>query len=269
MNIILWTDGFGIFSDSNFRGEMIMKNSENGSTGYSLYEIMVYIWRGKIFIGAFVAIGVTASILLYAFSARIYVSTAVVRVGKVANIQLESEVMIRNGIIAAAAHSDPDINGVSVSRNGMSSTASENDLDGFLVVDIEVESWNAAGAEILCDKLSSSLVARHKKVFNDSISMIRKNTSGFGGDKPALALLETYNFPTTREMVTPALDHRRVAGRFSIPDVSFASPSTYVSIVKMIFSVFAALFVTGTLLWLLIEYIRDGDWKRLMKKIRR
>lgn len=248
---------------------MTVTNNDNGKHGYSLFEIMVYIWRGKYFIGAFVAIGMILAIIAYALSARIYVSTAVVRVGKIANVQLESEVMIRNSVLSEANLFDPAVHSVYVTRNGMSSTGSENDLDGYLVVDIVVESWNSIRAANMCGKLSESLVKRHGKVFNESIARLRKNMKDFGGDKPALALLDTYSFPTTMQMMTPAVDHRRVAGRFNLPDVSLSYPSTYPVILKLLLGTFLSLFAGAVLIWLMVEYIRDGDWKRLMRKIRR
>ncbi|HNX60462.1 MAG TPA: Wzz/FepE/Etk N-terminal domain-containing protein, partial [Spirochaetota bacterium] len=91
---------------------MTVNNNESGKHGYSLFEILVYIWRGKYFIGAFVAIGMILSIIAYSLSARIYVSTAVVRVGKIANVQLESEVMIRNSVLSEANLFDPAVNSV-------------------------------------------------------------------------------------------------------------------------------------------------------------
>jgi len=178
-------------------------------------------------------------------------------------------VMIRNSVLSEANLFDPAVNSVSVTRDGMSSTGSENDLDGYLVVDIVVESWNSIRAANMCGKLSESLVKRHGKVFNESIARLRNNMKDFGGDRPALALLDTYSFPTTMQMMTPAVDHRRVAGRFNLPDVSLSYPSTYPVIMKLLLGAFFSLFAGAVLIWLLVEYIRDGDWKRLMRKIRR
>jgi Chain length determinant protein len=165
--------------------------------GFDSIGLLLSLWKRKFLIGACVIVCMAATAAYYYSRPLVYSATALVKVGKVAHIKIESypDIMIYVQSAAAKNKSDAQIS-VAVSRFNMSTP---DDLYGTLLLDVSAVSSNVAFSRKELDAFLKGFIDRHKALFDDALSRMRKSNNSIIAERAPLLFIDSYTFQTQME----------------------------------------------------------------------
>jgi len=165
--------------------------------GFDFIGILLSLWKRKYSISVCVALCMAATALYYYTRPFVYSATALVKIGKVAHIKIESlpDIMIYVQSAAAKNESSAQIS-VTVSRFNMSTP---DDLYGTLLLDVSAVSSNTSDSRKALDAFLRGFIDRHKILFDDASVRMRKNNTSVIAERGPLLFIDSYTFSTRVE----------------------------------------------------------------------